>query len=199
MWQMQKIFVALDGSPECEGALELAEGVAATGPAELVLVTVIPSFRVVPSHDVIALTDFASAAGQAKHYLNEQASRLSDQFPGLRVRTLVKLSPLSAADMGAELMYLAAEESCNVVILTAGSEAARGVVADQGVAILLVPPAPQPRPPGRSTRVPRIGLLPRPNRLPRPRLAPASLFFFGGPEGSVLLCQARPGDEGRKR
>ena len=189
MWQTEKIgkiFVVLDGSPEAEGAVELAQRVAGAAGDELILVSVVPSFSVVPSHDAILLTDFADAAGEAGRYLEEHASRLSEQLPHVRVRTLVKVSPLSAADMGAELMHLAAEEGCSLVIVTAGSESARRIVPKHDLAILLVPPAEQPNPPGRPARLPRIRLLPRPNLQPRARLALGSLFFFGGPEGSVL-------------
>lgn len=193
MWETQKIFVVLDGSPEAEGVLELAERVVGAAGEDLILVMVIPSFSVVPSLDVVAFTDFASAASEAKRYLDEQATRLSDQLPGVRVRTLVKVSPLSEADMGAELMHLAAEEGCSLVIVTARSKVARGVAPKHDVAILLVPPAAEPGPPGRPDLVPRIGLLPRPSLLPRTRLALGSLFFFGGPEGSVLPCPVRTG------
>jgi nucleotide-binding universal stress UspA family protein len=189
MWQTEKIgkiFVVLDGSPEAEGAIDLAQRVAGAAGEELVLVTVVPSFHMVPSHDAILLTDFADAAGQAGRYLAEQASRLSAELPHVPVRTLVKVSPLSAAEMGAELMHLAAEEGCSLVIVTAGSESARGIVPRHDLAVLLVPPAQQPDPPGRPAPLPRIKLLPSPNPRPRARLALGSLFFFGGPEGSVL-------------
>jgi nucleotide-binding universal stress UspA family protein len=188
MWhkeKIEKIFVVLDGSPEAEGVIELAQRVAGAAGDELILVTVVPSFSVVPSHDGILLTDFANAAGEAGRYLGEQASRLSARLPDVRVRTLVKVSPLSAADMGAELMHLAAEEGCSLVIVTAGSESAGRIVPQHDLAILLVPPADQPEPPGRPAPLP-LRLLPSPNLRPRARLALGSLFFFRGPEGSVL-------------
>lgn len=196
MWQRQrieKVFVFLDGSPEAEGALELAQRVVGAAGEELVLVTVVPSFTMVPSHDVVAFTDFASAAAEARRYLEEQAFRLSNQLPGRRVRTLVKISPLSAADMGAELMHLAAEEGSSLIIVTAGSKVARGIVPQHDVAILLVPPADHGDTPGRPAPLPRVGLLSRPRLLPRARLALGSLFFFGGPEGSVLPCPVTTG------
>jgi nucleotide-binding universal stress UspA family protein len=196
MWQgqkIEKIFVVLDGSPEAEGALELVRNVVGAAGEELVLVSVVPSFTVVPSHDVVAFTDFAGAAGEASRYLEELASRISEELPGLQVRTLVKVSPLSTADVGAELMHLAAEEGCSLVIVTAGSTAARGIMPEHNLAVLLVPPADQPGTPGRPVPLPRTGLLSRPGLLPRARLALGSLFFFGGPEGSVLLGHDRAG------
>jgi nucleotide-binding universal stress UspA family protein len=181
MWKAQKILVALDGSTEDERALETAHDVAERETGELVLATVIPSFSTVPSHDCVSLTDFANAAGKAQEYLNELASRLT----GLRVHTLVRVSALSAAEMGAELMHLAAEERSDLVVMTAKSQFARKWFGslDHQVPLLLIPTEPQRPPQGHRVLAPR--------RRPALRLSPAfgSLFFFAGPQGTVFVCR----------
>jgi nucleotide-binding universal stress UspA family protein len=181
MWKAQRILVALDGSAEDARALETARDVTEREAGELVLAMVIPSFRTVPSHDCVSLTDFANATGQAQEYLNELASKLT----GLRVHTLVRVSPLSAAEMGAELMHLAAEEHSDLMVMTAKSQFARKWFGslEHKVPLLLIPTESERPLQGHRVLAPRLR--------PALRLSPAlgSLFFFAGPQGTVFLCR----------
>src|SRR6266508_1667167 len=102
----------LEGGDEDEEVLEAVGGVAGED-SEVLLVMVVSSFRTVPSFDVIALYDFAEEAARAHDHLDEVVGRLSD----LRVRTLVRISPLSAAEIGLELKDIAEEERCDLVVM----------------------------------------------------------------------------------
>jgi nucleotide-binding universal stress UspA family protein len=177
----RRILVVLDGSDEAEEALAAAATVAAAEGAELLLSVVVPSFRSVPSHDVILLTDLPSAARQAQDYLEAIAARL----PERQVRTLVTISPLSAAEVGVELMRVATEERCDLVAMTMQRGMAHTVdlLLRHQLAVLLVPRRSDSRRAGKRVRVRRFRLAPA----PRLGLAPAGLFFVARREGGVAL------------
>jgi nucleotide-binding universal stress UspA family protein len=173
---VRKILTVLDGSDEAEEALEAARRVAAEG-TELVLASVVPSFRTIPSHDVVLLTDLAAAAGQAHEYLHQVAARISD----LRVSTVVRVSPLSAAEIWAELMLLASEEGCDLIAMTTspGMVSTINVLLKHGPTLLLVPGRAAPVQAGKAARVPR-------SPVPRLGLAFESVFSSRREEGLPL-------------
>jgi hypothetical protein len=141
----------LEGCDEDEEVLEAVEGVAGEDSEDL-LVTVVPSFRTVPSFDVICLYDFAEEAARAHDHLDEVIGRLSD----LRVRTLVRISPLSAAEIGLELVDIAEEERCDLLVMAVrpGTRHAVAFLLRQTLPLVLVPAQDWPRSCGRGRRVP---------------------------------------------
>jgi nucleotide-binding universal stress UspA family protein len=166
-----RILVVLEGGDEDEDVLEALRGVAAED-GEVLLVMVVSSFRTVPSFDVIALYDFAAEAARAHHHLDEVVDRLSHP----RVRTLVRISPLSTAEIGLELLDIAAAERCDLLVmaLRPGTRHAVAFLLRQTLPMLLVPTEDRPRSPrGRRVPLPRLGLVPA----PRPGLAIGSVFF----------------------
>jgi nucleotide-binding universal stress UspA family protein len=177
----RRILVVLDGSDEAEEALAPAAEVAAAEGAELLLVVVVSSFRTVPSHDVILLTDLAGAAAQAHGYLEAIAARL----PERQVRTLVTLSALSTAEVGVELIRVATEERCDLVAMTMQPGMAHTVdlLLRHQLAVLLVPRRSDSRLAGKRVPVPRFRLAPA----LRPGLALGGLFFVARREGGVAL------------
>jgi len=168
---MRMLLTVLDGSEEAEEAIEAAQSVAAEG-AELVLAAVVPSFRTIASHDVILLTDLVAAAGQAHDYLNQVAARISD----VRVRTVVRVSPLSAAEIWAELILLMRDEGCDLIAMTTrpGMASTIDVLLKHGFTLLLVAGSPGPVQPGKAVRIPRLVL----SSAPRVRPALESVFFL---------------------
>lgn len=196
MGEIRRVLVGLDGTEEAEEALHRARAIAASEGSELLLVTVVPSFRTVPSHDVILLHDLVAAASQARDYLD----RVALETPG--AGTLVRVSPLSAAEVGEELLAVALEERCDLVVTTVhamgrGFSRVVGRFDRHGVALLLVPGRAQRAPRGRvgsRLRVPRF-VVPT----PRPALAFGSLFFFSaGARGVAILALpgSRQGPQG---
>lgn len=189
MRAIRKLLTVLDGSEEAEEAIEAAQSVAAEG-AELVLAAVVPSFRTIPSHDVILLTDLAAAAGQAHDYLKQVAARISD----LRVRTVVRVSPLSAADIWAELILLARDEGCDLIATTTrpGMASKIDVFLKHGLTLLLAAGTPGSVQPGKAVRIPWFVL----SSVPRVRPALEPVFFLRR-EGDATLwglparCEAR--------
>jgi nucleotide-binding universal stress UspA family protein len=181
MQRTRTILVVLDGSDEAEEALAPAAAVAASEGAELLLVVVVSSFRTVPSHDVILLTDLAAAAGQAQRYLEEIAATL----PERQVRTLVTLSVLSTSEVGLELIRVATEESCDLVAMTMqpGMSHMVDLLLRHQLAVLLVPRRSDPRLEGKRVPVPRFRLAPA----LRPGLALGGLFFMARHEGGVAV------------
>jgi nucleotide-binding universal stress UspA family protein len=178
----RRILVVLDGSDEAEEALAPAAAVAAAEGAELLLVVVVSSFRTVPSHDVILLTDLTGAAGQAQGYLEAIAARL----PERQVRTLVTLSVLSTAEVGVELIRVATEERCDLVAMTmqAGMAHTVDLLLRHQLAVLLVPRRSDSRlAAGKRVPVPRFRLAPA----LRPGLALGGLFFVARREGGVAV------------
>jgi nucleotide-binding universal stress UspA family protein len=175
MRRPSRILVVLEGGDEDddEDVLEALRGVAAED-GEVVLVMVVPSFQTVPSFDVILLHDFAAEAARAHHHLDEVARR----FSHLRVRTLVRISPLSAAEIGLELKDVAEAERCDLLVmaLRPGTRHAVAFLLRQALPMLLVPALDRPRssPRGRRVPLPRLGLVPA----LRPGLAVGSIFFF---------------------
>jgi hypothetical protein len=163
----------LEGGDEDEEVLETLRGIA-TEDGEVVLVTVVPSFQTVPSFDVILLHDVAAEASRAQHHLDKVVGRL----PYLRVRTLVRVSPLSVAEVGLELMDIAEAEHCDLLVmaLRPGTRHAVAFLLRQALPLLLVPAVGRPRSSLRGRRVPlpRLGLVPA----LRPGLAVGSVFFF---------------------
>ena len=186
MQRPSRILVVLEGSDEDEDVIEAVGGVAGED-SEVLLVTVVPSFQIVPSFDVIALYDFAAEASRAHHHLDEVVDRLSH----LRVRTLVRVSPLSTAEIGLEFMDIAEKERCDLVVmaLRPGTRHAVAFLLRQTLPLLLVPAQGRPRssPPGRRVPLPRLGLVPA----RRPGLAVGSIFFFTQ-GGGALEPQAEP-------
>jgi hypothetical protein len=168
-----RILVVLEGGDEDEDVLEALRGVV-TEDGEVVLVTVVPSFQIVPSFDVILLHDVAAEATRAHHHLDEVVGRLSHP----RVRTLVRVSPLSVAEIGLELMDIAEAERCDLLVmaLRPGTRHAAAFLLRQALPLLLVPAVGRPRSSLRGRRVPlpRLGLVPA----LRPGLAVGSVFFF---------------------
>lgn len=173
MQRPSRILVVLEGSDEDEDVIEAVGGVAGED-SEVLLVTVVPSFQIVPSFDVICVYDFAAEAARAHHHLDEVVRRLSHP----RVRTLVRISPLSAAEVGLELVDIAEAERCDllVVALRPGTRHAVAFLLRQTLPLLLVPAPDRPRSSGRGRRVPlpRLGLVPA----LRPGTAVGSIFFF---------------------
>jgi nucleotide-binding universal stress UspA family protein len=169
----RRILVVLEGSDEDEEVLEAVGGVAG-GDSEVLLVAVVPSFRTVPSFDVICLYDFAAEAARAHDRLDEAVGRLSHP----RVRTLVRISPLSAAEIGLELLDIAEEEHCDLLVMAVrpGTRHAVAFLLRQTLPLVLVPAQDRPRPSGRGMRVPlpRLGLVPA----LRPGMTTGSIFFF---------------------
>jgi nucleotide-binding universal stress UspA family protein len=168
-----RILVVLEGSDEDEEVIEAVRGLAGED-SEILLVTVVPSFRTVPSFDVICLYDFAAEAARAHDHLDQVVRRLSHP----RVRTLVRISPLSAAEIGLELLDIAEEERCDLVVMAVrpGTRHAVAFLLRQTLPLVLVPALGRPRSSGRGRRVPlpRLGLVPA----LRPGLAVGSVFFF---------------------
>lgn len=173
-----RILVVLEGRDEDEEVLETVRGVAAED-GEVLLATVVPSFQTVPSLDVVALFDFAEEAARARDHLDEVARRLSPR----RVRTLVRISPLSAAETGLELLRIAEEECCDVLVIAVrpGTRHTVRLLLRRTLPLLLVPTPEPPRPSGRGRRLrlPRLGLVPA----LRPRTAVGSISYFA--QGSV--------------
>jgi nucleotide-binding universal stress UspA family protein len=169
----RRILVVLEGCDEDEEVLEAVEGVAGED-SEVLLVMVVPSFRTVPSFDVICLYDFAEEAARAHDHLDEVIGRLSD----LRVRTLVRISPLSAAEIGLELVDIAEEERCDLLVMAVrpGTRHAVAFLLRQTLPLVLVPAQDRPRSSGRGRRVPlpRLGLVPG----RRAGMTAGSIFFF---------------------
>jgi nucleotide-binding universal stress UspA family protein len=184
-----RILVVLEGGDEDEEVLEAVGGVAVED-SEVLLVMVVPSFRTVPSFDVICLYDFAAEAARAHHHLDEVARRLSHP----QVRTLVRISPLSTAEIGLELLDIAEEERCDLLVmaLRPGMRHAVAFLLRQALPLLLVPAQDRPRPSGRGRRVPlpRLGLVPA----VRPGLAVGSVFFFS--QGGVAAWDPPAGPPG---
>jgi nucleotide-binding universal stress UspA family protein len=180
-----KILVVLEGGEEDEDVLDALRGVAAED-AEVVLVTVVSSFQTVPSFDVILLHDVATEAARAQGHLDDVAGR----FSKLRVRTLVRVSPLSTAEIGLELKDVAEAERCDLLVmaLRRGTRRAVGFLLRQALPLLLVPAPDRPRssPRGRRVPLPRLGLVPA----PRPGLAVGSVFFFFSQGGVALPRQS---------
>lgn len=171
MWKRRKILIVLDGSEESEATLDAACSVAEGPDTQILLVSVVPAFRFIPSPDVpVLLTDLAEEAGRAQRYLDEVASTLT----GRLVRTLVRVSTLSAGEMVAELKHLAAEEQCDLLVMAADAETARAVGPLLGgdLSLLLVPPKPVSRVRGKRIWAPRL----RPAPVSRLASAIASLF-----------------------
>jgi nucleotide-binding universal stress UspA family protein len=179
-----RILVVLEGGDEDEDeeVLKAVGGVAGED-SEVLLVVVVPSFRTVPSFDVIALYDFAAEAARAHHHLDEVVDRLSHP----RVRTLVRISPLSVAEVGLELLDIAEAERCDLVVMALRPRTRHAVafLLRQTLPLLLVPTQDRPRSSGRGRRVPlpRLGLVPA----PRPGLAVGSVFFFS--QGGVAAWE----------
>jgi nucleotide-binding universal stress UspA family protein len=177
-----RILVVLEGGDEDEDVLEALRGVA-TEDGEVLLVMVVSSFQTVPSFDVICLYDFAAEAARAHHHLDEVVDRLSHP----RVRTLVRISPLSVAEVGLELMNIAEAERCDLLVMALRPETRHAVrlLLRQTLPLLLVPAVDRPRSSGRGRRVPlpRLGLVPA----PRPGLAIGSVFFFS--QGGVAAWE----------
>jgi nucleotide-binding universal stress UspA family protein len=169
----RRILVVLEGSDEDEEVLEAVGGVAGED-SEVLLVTVVPSFQTVPSFDVIALYDFAAEAARAHDHLDKAVGRLSHP----RARTLVRISPLSAAEIGLELMDIAEEERCDLLVMAVrpGTRHAVAFLLRQTLPLVLVPAQDRPRSSGRGMRVPlpRLGLVPA----LRPGMTAGSIFFF---------------------
>jgi nucleotide-binding universal stress UspA family protein len=163
----------LEGSDEDEEVLEAVGGVAGQD-SEILLVTVVSSFRTVPSFDVICLYDFAAEAARAHQHLDQVVGRLSHP----QVRTLVRISPLSTAEIGLELLDIAQEERCDLLVMAVrpGTRHAVAFLLRQTLPLVLVPAQDRPRSSGRGRRVPlpRLGLVPA----PRPGTAVGSVFFF---------------------
>jgi hypothetical protein len=175
-----RILVVLEGGEEDEEVLEAVGGVAGED-SEVLLVTVVPSFRTVPSFDVICLYDFAAEAARAHRHLDQAVGRLSHP----QVRTLVRVSPLSTAEVGLELKDIAEAERCDLLVmaLRPGTRHAVAFLLRQALPLLLVPTVDRARSSGGGRRVPlpRLGLVPA----PRPGLAVGSVFFFS--QGGVAL------------
>jgi nucleotide-binding universal stress UspA family protein len=172
----------LEGGDEDEEVLEAVGGVAGED-SEILLVMVVSSFRTVPSFDVVVLYDFAAEAARAYGHLDKVVRRLSHP----RVRTLVRISPLSAAEVGLELLDVAEAERCDLAVmaLRPGTRHAVAFLLRQALPLLLVPTVDRPRSSGRGRRVPlpRLGLVPA----LRPGLAVGSIFFFS--QGGVAAWE----------
>lgn len=169
-----RILVAFEGGDEDDDALvEAVRGLAAED-SEVLLVTVVPSFQTVPSFDVILLNDIAAGVARARGYLDEVAQRFSHP----NVRTLVRASPLSAAEIGLELMDIAEKERCDLLVMAVrpGTRQAVAFLLRQTLPLLLVPTVDPPRRTLRGTRIrlPRLGLVPA----VRPGMAVGPVFFY---------------------
>jgi nucleotide-binding universal stress UspA family protein len=175
-----RILVVLEGRDDDEEVIEAVGGVAGED-SEVLLVMVVSSFRTVPSFDVILLYDFAAEAARAHDHLDEVVRRLSHP----RVRTLVRISPLSAAEVGLELVDIAGEERCDLLVMAVRPQTRHAVafLLRQTLPLVLVPTPDRPRssPRGRRVPLPRLGLIPA----LRPGTAVGSVFFFFFSQGDV--------------
>ncbi len=182
MQRPSRILVVLEGSDEDEEVIQAVGGVAGED-SQVLLVTVVSSFQTVPSFDVILLYDFAAEAARAHDHLDEVVGRLSS----LRVRTLVRISPLSTAEIGLELLDIAQEERCDLLVMALGPGTRHAVafLLRQTLPLVLVPALGRPRSSGRGRRVPlpRLGLVPA----LRPGPAAGSVFFFS--QGGVATSE----------
>lgn len=173
MRRPSRILVVLEAGEADEEVLETLPGVAVED-GEILLVTVVPSFQTVPSFDVVLLHDFAAEAARAQSHLDEVARRLSHRH----VRTLVRVSPLSAAEIGLELKDVAAAERCDLLMMALwrGSRHTVAFLLGQALPLLLVPALDRPRssPRGRRIPLPQLGLV----AALRPGPAAASVCFF---------------------